>query len=295
MRKVVERTRQRIQSNRDQRAQIAARVPYLTHLEPPSKPHRAKPIPGVLEIATYNVHRWAGVRGGRKWNPELATRVIAELDSDVIALQEVLRPFRGPDPLEQIVEDLGLYVAFGVSRAHWRGELGNAILTRVPIESAFALDLNTGSFERRSAIAARLHGRTRDLTIVATHLALLDRTRHKQVKSILAHPDLQGPTLLIGDMNAWRRCRATRRLNDNFTQRHHNEAWPATYPSPMPVLALDRIYTRGTTIQQIRSHVTPASRYGSDHLPLVATIRLGEFTLVEHKVRQARASTDQAV
>jgi endonuclease/exonuclease/phosphatase family metal-dependent hydrolase len=285
MRKAIKAAKARRDSHAQRRAQIEDRVPYLAPLRVPAQPPPVRQTHGNLEVATYNMHRWTGVRGGQKWDPELAFRVIEELDSDIIALQEVLRPFNREDPLEHLCDALNLHVAFAVTRAHRRGELGNAVLSRRPMKAVFTLDLNFGIFERRSAIAAQFHGATRDLTVVATHLALIDRTRERQVHSIMDHPELQGPTLLLGDMNAWRKCRATKRLNDTFTTRHHNQNWPSTFPSPMPVLSLDRIYSRGVGVKSLRPHNTPAARRGSDHLPLLATIELGQFDIVERRTR----------
>lgn len=285
MRKAIKAARALRDPHAKRRAQIAERVPYLAPLRVPAQPTPLRQTHGSLEVATYNVHRWSGVRGGQKWDPDLAIRVIEELDSDIISLQEVLRPFQHEDPLEQLSDALNMHVAFAVTRDHRRGELGNAILSRLPMKAVFTLDLSFGIFERRSAVAAQFHGDTHDLTVVSTHLALMDRTRERQVHSILDHPELQGPTLLLGDMNAWRKCRATKRLNSTFTTRHHNEDWPATFPSPLPVLSLDRIYSRGVGVVKVRSHTTPAARRGSDHLPLIATVELGKFSMVERRQR----------
>jgi endonuclease/exonuclease/phosphatase family metal-dependent hydrolase len=240
----------------------------------PSDPHPEAGPNGVLEVATYNVHRFSGPTGGSRWMPTLVGAVIAELATDVIALQEVLRPFEEEDPLPGIANALGLYLAFVSTRVHRRGELGNAILSRWPLTSVFALDLSFSRLEQRSAIAAQFARDVSRVSIVATHLALVDRTRQRQVHELLDHPQLQGPTVLLGDMNAWRRCPATRRLEDELTQLHHNTAWPPTFPAARPVLALDRVYARGARVARVRTHSSDAARRASDHLPVVATVDL---------------------
>ena len=109
---------------------------------------------------------------------------------------------------------------------------------------------------------------------IATHLALSDRTRHKQVQALLGRPRLtDGPTVLLGDMNAWRRCRATRALDENHAVSHKLEI-PLSFPAARPVLALDRIYTSGVQLIDISAHDTRAAQRASDHLPVVARIRL---------------------
>ncbi len=258
----------------ERRSRLEGRVPYLATVRAPNEPRESVGPNGVLEVATYNVHRWTGPRGGTAWAPEMAAEVIAELDADVIALQEVLRPFESEDPLLALADSLGLYLASVSTRVHRRGELGNAILSRWPLTSVFTLDLSGSRLERRSAIAAQFARDENHVSIVATHLALVDRTRERQVHQLLDHPQLQGPTVLLGDMNAWRRCPATRRLEDELTQLHHNEAWPPTWPATRPVLALDRVYARGVRVAKVRTHQSTAARRASDHLPVVATVEI---------------------
>lgn len=257
------------------RAMLSESVPYLAAVRIPEAP---TPDPGpqsFLRVATYNVHRWTGPRGGRKLDPALAMQVIEELDTDVIALQEALRPFEHEDPLIQLADRLRLHYAFVTTRLHRRGELGNAILSKRPIASAFAIDLSFGRLEQRAAIAAQFRTEDGLLSIVATHLALVDRTRAQQVRALLDHPQLQGPVVLMGDMNAWRKCKGTRKLNDEL---HHNQNWPPTYPVVRPVLALDRIYARDAHVDTLHVHSSQAARYGSDHLPLVAEVQLNGST-----------------
>ncbi len=230
----------------------------------------------VFDVATYNVHRWTGVKGGRGWRPDLATAVIAELDADVIALQEVLRPASGDDPLARLADDLQLHFAFSPTRPHRRGVLGNAILSRWPMQEVASIDLSFGRLEPRAAIAAQFlgNGNGHALAVVATHLAIVDRIRTRQVRTLLGHPGLQGSVVLLGDMNAWRRCPATRKLDREFLELHDNRNWPPSFPVARPVLALDRVYARGAQVTDVRAHKSTAALKGSDHLPVYATVVL---------------------
>ena len=254
-------------------------APYLAELvaaPPASQDPEAGRIGRRLTVASYNVHRWAGVRGGRAFRPERAFEVLSELDADVVALQEALRPFDGPDPLRDAAEALGYHLAFVVTRIHKRGELGNAVLSRWPLAGALAINLSFGRLEKRAALAVKVQGVDRSVTVAATHLALVDRTRARQVRALLDHPQLtNGPAVLVGDMNAWRKTKASRDLDDHFRTRHHNAEWPASYPSVRPVLALDRLYARGARVISMDAHTTEAARRGSDHLPIVAKLELG--------------------
>lgn len=258
--------------NSERKAFLKSRLPYLSLTNGPDTCVPQRPE-YVFDVATYNVHRWAGPAGGRRWNPSLAADVIAELDADVIALQEVLRPFRGRDPLAEVAGDLGLHVAFVSTRVHRFGELGNVILSRWPMSFVFTIDLSLSRFEQRSAVVAAFEG-PHTICVAATHLALVDRTRRRQVISLLKNERLQGPAVLLGDMNAWRRCRATKKLDQEFATKLHDFSWPASFPAPRPVLALDRIYAREARVTSLRAHSTPAARRASDHLPVLATIEL---------------------
>ena len=251
--------------------------PYLAELL--AAPPDALPdaIGRRLSVASYNVHRWTGVRGGRRYDPDRAFAVVDELDADVLALQEVLRPFDGDDPLRELARRLGYHLAFVVTRLHKRGELGNAVLSRWPLSGALTIDLSFGRLERRAALAVRVSDDERSVQIAATHLALVDRTRARQVRHLLDHPHLaDGPAVLLGDMNAWRPTKASRALDDHFRDRHHNADWPPSYPSVRPVLALDRLYARGARIVSLETHTSDAARRGSDHLPVVGTLELDE-------------------
>jgi endonuclease/exonuclease/phosphatase family metal-dependent hydrolase len=248
--------------------------PHLCLLRAPAVARRVAPLERELTVATYNVHRWTGLNGRGRPDPARAAFVISELRADVIALQEVVRPLEGDDVLEQISDGLGLHVAFAATRVHRHGELGNAILSRWPIGGVSMLDLSFSRLERRVAVSAQFAFTGGTLDVVATHLALGDRTRHRQVRSLLDHPNLRAtPTLLLGDMNAWRRCRATRALDGELRQ-HHNLDWPASFPSASPVLALDRIYARGARIVELYAHSSRAARRASDHLPIIARVEL---------------------
>jgi endonuclease/exonuclease/phosphatase family metal-dependent hydrolase len=249
-------------------------TPHLCLLRAPTAVSRAGRRGREFVVATYNVHRWTGLNGRSRPDPARAGFVISELDADVIALQEVLRPLQGPDPLQILGDALGFHVIFAATRVHKRGELGNAILSRWPIAGVSMIDLSFSRLERRVAVAAQFQRREGRVDVVATHLALGDRTRHLQVRSLLEHPQLSDQaTLLMGDMNAWRRCRAMRTLDGELRGRKKPK-WPASFPSARPVLALDRIYSRGVRVLELSAHKSRAARRASDHLPIVARVRI---------------------
>jgi endonuclease/exonuclease/phosphatase family metal-dependent hydrolase len=281
----------RVRDLRDQaRERMAVPVipPHLCFVMSPRRPIRPVVMRDTLRIATYNVHRWQGGNGRAEPDVARAGYVISELDADVIALQEVLRPFPstslggafaardGEDPLGLLCDELELHLAFAVTRQHRLGQLGNAILSRFPITAISVLDISYSRIERRGALAAHIGDEHAGLGVMATHLSLVDRTRHRQVQSLLEHPALNsGPAVLLGDMNAWRKCKGSQALDASLGL-HHNLFWPATFPAGRPMLALDRIYTRQADVVEVHHHDSPAARRASDHLPIVAEVRIGK-------------------
>jgi endonuclease/exonuclease/phosphatase family metal-dependent hydrolase len=248
--------------------------PHLSFVKAPGKPMLPSKMGTEVRVASYNVHRWTGINGRARPDAARAGFVISELDADVIALQEVLRPHGEEDPLESLCEGLGLHMAFAATRMHKRGELGNAILSRFPITSISVLDISLSRIERRGALAAKFEAPDGQLGVIATHLSLVDRLRHRQVQMLLDHPQLSiRPAVLVGDMNAWRKCKGTQNLEDTLN-RHNNLEWPSTFPAARPILALDRVYASGASVIDVFAHDTPASRRASDHLPIIARIEL---------------------
>jgi len=256
----------------ERRRALGAVTPYLGLVRAPVYPIEPLETHEIV-VATYNLHRWTPP-SRRIPEPERASFVISELGADVIALQEVLRPFAGDDPLIRLADHLRLHVAFVTTRTHRLGELGNAILSRWPIAGASLLDLSFSRVERRSAVATLLRTPMGPLSFVATHLSLVHRTRRRQVRHLIEHPTLKGPVFLVGDMNAWRRKDRAGRALDEELNSHSELEWPASFPAARPLWPLDRIYARGAKVLEIDAHQSIAARRASDHLPVVARVAL---------------------
>ena len=86
----------------------------------------------VLRVVTLNI--WN--RGG-PWEERLAAirAGIAELDADIVGLQEVLRPSEGEglDQAKLIGEELGYHIAYGMASETGNIQFGNAALSKYPI------------------------------------------------------------------------------------------------------------------------------------------------------------------
>src|ERR1041385_6401933 len=73
--------------------------------------------PKKLRIVTYNIHKCRGMDA--RVRPERVAAVLAELDVDVIALQEVIRGKRERDQLAVIAKEVGAkHYRFGMTRKY---------------------------------------------------------------------------------------------------------------------------------------------------------------------------------
>jgi endonuclease/exonuclease/phosphatase family metal-dependent hydrolase len=225
-----------------------------------------------LRIASYNVHRAIG--RDRRTNPDRILAVMREVDADVFALQEVEAHDDGADMLDWLGRKTGFHAIAGTTLKRHDGHFGNGLLTRCPVKDKRLCDLSWRGREPRGAIAADLDCGGMPLRVVATHLGLRPAERRDQVTQLLQlfkdRPHER--SVLLGDLNEWFLWgRPLRRLH-----RHFRETPPmATFPSRLPVLALDRIWTHPhSMLRRLEVHKTNLARRASDHLPLVATLEL---------------------
>ena len=226
-----------------------------------------------VRVATYNVHGCVGRDG--IFAPERIARVIAEIDADVVALQEMAS---GTDADPHAAREL-LGGEFGgqavwaptLDRGAW--DFGNMLLSRWPVVSSALIDLALVRREPRNAISARLSAPFGTFHVVATHLGLKADERNEQavrLRQTVSESPVGEPVVMMGDLNAWHPfSHLLRTLRPVLTQ---PEA-VATFPARWPLLALDRILLRmpggrGT----VHRHASALARVASDHLPLVAEI-----------------------
>jgi endonuclease/exonuclease/phosphatase family metal-dependent hydrolase len=234
----------------------------------------------TLRIATYNIHRCRGLDG--RTRPERIAAVLRAIDADVVALQEVVGA--GPRGHGQ-VEELGALLGMGWVMAparHLRGHLfGNAVLSRLPITQHLEHDLSWKTCEPRRMQRVDIAADGGTLHVYNVHLgtALLER-RHQaeRLATIVSDRQVTGPKLVLGDFNEWMRGLTTTVLSDRLNSvdlRDHLRR-RRTYPGLFPILHLDHIYYAGKVeIVRIELPRTRLALVASDHLPLVADVRIG--------------------
>jgi endonuclease/exonuclease/phosphatase family metal-dependent hydrolase len=227
----------------------------------------------ALRLASYNVHRAIG--RDRRCEPQRILDVIREIDPDVVALQEVEAHDSGGDMLAWLARETSMRAIAGTTLLRHDGHYGNGLLTRCAIKATELVDLSFPKREPRGAIAAdlQLNG-SASLRIIATHLGLRPAERREQVERLVKlftwHE--QDRSVLMGDLNEWFLWgRPLKHLHQYFDK---TPAVP-TFPSRMPVFALDRLWTHpGSILRELKAHNSALARVASDHLPLVATLDL---------------------
>ena len=243
---------------------------------------RPAPGPGELLLASWNLHKCVGTDG--RFDPHRSIAVIAELGADIVALQEADRRFGRRIGLldTKLLEKHAGLVPLPVSDLQdGLGWHGNAILVR-PGTRARLRRLALPGAEPRGAVVADLDLRHGPLRLVAAHFGLLPRCRRRQSTAILtalteADPM---PTVLCGDLNEWKpgQRSSLRALEPLFGP---VAAGPASFPTRLPVLALDRILAwPQPLVTGIEVHDSPLARIASDHLPLTARLHLAEIAEV---------------
>ncbi|MDR6903402.1 endonuclease/exonuclease/phosphatase family protein [Rhizobium miluonense] len=250
------------------------------------KKSRPKPAGGKVDrpegtlIASYNVHKCVGA--DRRFDPERTSRVIHEIDADIIGLQEADTRFgerTGILDLRRLERETGLIPVpiTGVTKAH--GWHGNVVLFKQGTVRDVH-QINLPGLEPRGALIAELElARGGSLRIIAAHLGLLHRSRAQQTRLIvdLMNDGSEMPTILLGDLNEWR---LGDRSSLNTFQAAFGPLPPAvpSFPSTLPLLALDRIMAnRRGMISSVEVHDSPLARMASDHLPIKAVVSLETF------------------
>lgn len=225
---------------------------------------------GSLRLVSYNIH--GGVGRDKRFNERRILEVLRECEGDVIALQEVENSRHGMHVLRWLAEELGYHHVAGATLVRQDAHYGNGLLARCPIRESTLHDLSWRGREPRGAIAADIDCDGQRLHVVATHLGLRPAERREQVSRLinLFRQRPNEPAVLLGDLNEWFLWgRPLRRLHRFFKRTPS----PCTFPSRLPFLALDRVWTHPRSLlKSLEAHKSATARMASDHLPLVATL-----------------------
>lgn len=239
-----------------------------------------------MKVASYNIHKCRGTDG--RVRPDRIVEVLAEIRPEIVALQEVDHRFgkrMGLLDVEAVKRETGLIMLAQSDAPDGHGWHGNALLVAREPKSYRRLRIQLPGVEPRGAIVAEVDFGDGPFRIIAAHFGLLRRSRISQANALLAtfsrlHPM---PTILLGDLNEWRRRR--RSSLSVFEPIFGEHKLVASFPSRRPIFPLDRIlgWPHGL-ISELAVHNTPLARKASDHLPLVAQINLAPASVAIRQV-----------
>lgn len=240
----------------------------------------------LLRVVTYNIHK--GVRGigptARAEYHNLA-HAMTQFDADLIFLQEVRKLYhdKGADDKLRLTEPQAElfapegYVSSYMTNAYTKkGQHGNALLSKWPVDEMAREDISNNRFEQRGLLHVKVRIHEHKLHCIVVHLSLMQASRNWQQQKLLnlIRRDIpeSDPVLIAGDFNDW---------NDKLLAPMQNAGFitfqvppSPTFPSFAPMLRLDRIYARG--LEPLSASVPKGKIWTrmSDHLPLI-----GEFKL----------------
>ena len=247
----------------------------------------------VLRVATYNIHK--GVRGvgpNKRLEIHNLGLGIETLDADLVCLQEV-RLYHRRDAARfdhtslgwpgvgqaEFLAPQGYDVAYRTNATTRHGEHGNALLSRWPLGDVGHHDVSDHRFEQRGLLHVPVVWQDVEVHVVVAHFGLMHSGRVRQVERlaqyIAAEVPAGAPVLVAGDFNDWGEKLDLPMSGIGLQRaRHGPERSQRTFPSRVPVFALDRVYTRG--LRCMASAVPRSTGWArmSDHLPLLVDLQL---------------------
>lgn len=219
-----------------------------------------------MRIVSYNIRKAVGLDWRR--DPFRIIRVLANLDADVVALQEAdrrlgVRPAVLPGDLLYTHTGLRILTVTDGPSSGWHG---NALLVRDGWDVLDTARLTLPGIEPRGAVIADLTGPEGDLTVVGTHLGLRRGCRQLQLAHLREAIAGRAPrTIIAGDMNEWSPRVGFDLIHDLFSM---ITPGPSFHASRL-MAPLDR-FAVGAGVECRGSGVVlrGEARRASDHLPV---------------------------
>ena len=236
-----------------------------------------------LSLATFNTHY--GVRPARRppAAPYDLERVLADLDADVIVLQELWRPDRQRGRADVAASQLGydvLYEATGPASTDHRwprltrrgeGESGIAVLSRIPVTRVGTIAIGPTPGDpapRRTALDVALDLGGETLRLIAVHItSRLPHGPPLQLRRLAgALPPAGTPTVVAGDCNFL--GPGVVALLRGFQRAVRGRTWPARLPHSQ----IDHVLVRPGEVEVLDARVL--DDVGSDHRPVRVELAL---------------------
>ena len=241
-----------------------------------------------LRVMTYNIHGCVGA--DRIVNPDKVAAIIADLDVDIVALQEVdagLPTREHRDQAQMIADLLGVeHIYFPVELEGLR-RFGLAVLSRFPIVGFDRVRLPNVypllNPRKRGALRTRLETAVGPINLINTHLSLFRLERRLQLKALMSEDEFTAvpanePLVFCGDLNSGplsETYKQVSRLLTDVQTASSSGPLEATFHAKSPFFRIDHVF--------VSSHFTPLktevrktadTAAASDHLPLIVDLEL---------------------
>lgn len=225
-----------------------------------------------IRIATYNIHRGRDKAGYSNLNE--VGEFVKYYNIDIIGLQEVdknVSRTNFEDQLKLLADKLSMYYYFGSNKSFLRGEYGNGVLSKYPLQNPENI-LMQGKESRGLLKTTVLIGENRKLNFMVTHLGLDLDERQKQFNNLLEYIDIyQEDLILVGDFNVTDTdpniLKIQQKLNDVGEKTLHR------YVNTLNIFRneyrIDYVFT--SKAMRIKKYKVEKVQY-SDHFPVIVDI-----------------------
>jgi endonuclease/exonuclease/phosphatase family metal-dependent hydrolase len=240
-----------------------------------------------INVLTLNIHKGFS-SGNVRFTLEEIREQLRASQSNIVFLQEVvgenakhksnIKQWPEKNQFEYLADSVWDHFAYGKNAIYQHGHHGNAILSEIPFSTSQNVDISLIKYSQRGFLHGILENGVHALCV---HLGLFESERSKQIDKLIQHiahtvPNT-APLLLAGDFNDWNRRSHQRLVAELGLKEAHlskNKKLASTFPSKFPVLAMDRIYTRGFEIHHATVLAGKQWHTLSDHCPLRAELTL---------------------
>lgn len=235
----------------------------------------------TLIIMSYNIHHGADATDTDQLDN--MARFIKASGADMVGLQEVdsvCRRSGNTDQLKRLAELTGMHYAFARHMAYDGGAYGQGILSKYPISGVrnnrLTLLTKSGKKDSRALLSAVIHlPEGKKVVLASAHFALDSVSRLIQARetiAFLANDSI--PVILTGDLNSLPGNRDVQLLKTYFAVT--DPAGRFTFPVDRPAKMIDYIFITGKFPHRVADHTVLNNIRWSDHLPVVATVVIGE-------------------